>query len=126
MDKYEQYLEKGGRVVGNAIGWGLRRLWDSLRNASEKSREGAAPRPGDPNRILPSWEMEVCERSVKKALAYLPDPVAGAIKQSARQLCIDLLLYLNVAPTKPWSPCKPHTVRQPRNQAAARACRSSS
>ena len=34
--------------------------------------------------------------------------------------------YLNVAPTKPWSPCKPHTVRQPRNQAAARACRSSS
>jgi L-amino acid N-acyltransferase YncA len=33
---------------------------------------------------------------------------------------------LNVAPTKPWSPCKPHTVRQPRNQAAARACRSSS
>ena len=34
--------------------------------------------------------------------------------------------HLNVAPTKPWSPCKPHTVRQPRNQAAARACRSSS
>ena len=36
------------------------------------------------------------------------------------------LFYLNVAPTKPWSPCKPHTARQPRNQAAAKACRSSS
>ena len=71
MDKYEQYLGEGGRVVGNVIGWGLRRLWDSLRNASE---EGVAPRPGDPNRILPNWEMEVCERSVKTALAYLPDP----------------------------------------------------
>ena len=33
---------------------------------------------------------------------------------------------LNVAPTKPWSPCKPHKVRLPRHQAAARACRSSS
>ena len=33
---------------------------------------------------------------------------------------------LNVAPTKPWSPCKPHTVRLPRNQASARACRNSS
>ena len=70
MDKYEQYLGEGGRVVGNAIGWGLRRLYDSFRNAAEKSREGVAPRPGDPNRILPNWEMEVCERSVKTALAY--------------------------------------------------------
>jgi hypothetical protein len=33
---------------------------------------------------------------------------------------------LNVAPTKPWNPCKPHKVRLPRNQAAARACRNSS
>ena len=24
MDSYERDLEKGGRVVGNAIGWGLR------------------------------------------------------------------------------------------------------
>jgi hypothetical protein len=30
---------------------------------------------------------------VKEALTYLPDQVAGAIKQPARQLCIDLLLY---------------------------------
>ena len=93
MDSYERNLEKGGRVVGNVIGWGLRRLWDAIRDASEKSKEREALRPGDPNRILPNWEMEVCERSVKTALAYLPDPVAGAIKQSARQLCIDLLLY---------------------------------
>jgi 4-carboxymuconolactone decarboxylase len=41
-------------------------------------------------------------------------------------LILLMLYYLNVAPTKPWSPCKPHTVRRPRNQAAARACRSSS
>ena len=33
---------------------------------------------------------------------------------------------LNVAPTKPWSPSKPHKVRLPRNQASARACRNSS
>jgi hypothetical protein len=93
MDKYEQYLGEGGRVVGNVIGWGLRRLYDSFRNAAERNQEGVAPRPGDPNRILPNWEMAVCERSVKEALAYLPDQVAGVIKQPARQLCIDLLLY---------------------------------
>jgi hypothetical protein len=34
--------------------------------------------------------------------------------------------YLNVAPTKPWSPCKPHKVRLSRHPAAVRACRSSS
>src|SRR5262249_14613916 len=34
--------------------------------------------------------------------------------------------YLNVAPTKPWSRCKPHKVRLPRHQAPARACRNSS
>ena len=38
MDSYERNLEKGGRVVGNMIGWGLRRLWDSLRNASEERK----------------------------------------------------------------------------------------
>lgn len=37
MDSYERNLEKGGRVVGNAIGWGLRRLWDAIRDASETS-----------------------------------------------------------------------------------------
>jgi hypothetical protein len=49
--------------------------------------------PGDPNRVLPKWQMEVCERAVNKTLPYLPDRVAGVIKQPARQLCIDLLLY---------------------------------
>jgi len=36
------------------------------------------------------------------------------------------LLVLNVAPTKPESPCKPHKVRLSRNQASARACRNAS
>jgi hypothetical protein len=34
--------------------------------------------------------------------------------------------YLNVAPTEPWSPCKPYKIRLPRHQASARAWRSSS
>jgi len=34
--------------------------------------------------------------------------------------------YLNVAPTEPWSPCKPPKVRLPRHQASAKAWRSSS
>jgi hypothetical protein len=34
--------------------------------------------------------------------------------------------FLNVAPTEPWSPCKPHKVRLPRHQTSARAWRSSS
>src|SRR6266446_603127 len=36
------------------------------------------------------------------------------------------LYNLKGAPTKPWSPSKPHKVRLPRNQASARACRNSS
>jgi hypothetical protein len=34
--------------------------------------------------------------------------------------------YLNVALTKPKSPCEPHKISLTRHQAAARACRSSS
>jgi hypothetical protein len=93
MDKYEQHLGEGGRVVGNMIGWGLRRLYDALRNASERNQERPAPRPGDPNRVLPNWQMEVCERAVGKGLAGLDPNLVEAIKQPARQLCIDLLLY---------------------------------
>jgi hypothetical protein len=113
MDKYEQYLGEGGRVVGNAIGWGLRRLWDSLRNASEERKAREILTPGDPNRMLPNWQLEVCERAANKALAYLPDPVARAIKQPARQLCKDLLLFerkhqkslariIHESQTRPW------------------------
>jgi hypothetical protein len=93
MDKYEEYLGKGGWYVGNAIGWALRRIWDSMRKSSEERNEREILTPGDPNRMLPPWQMEVCERAVRKALPYYPDPVAGVIKQPTLKLCRDILLY---------------------------------
>jgi hypothetical protein len=92
-DAYSRNLEKGGRVVGNAIGWALRRLYDSARDAAEKRKEREILRPGDPNRELPAWQVQICERVVNKALAYAYDPAVKAIKQPARQLCFELLLY---------------------------------
>jgi hypothetical protein len=56
-DAYSRNLEKGGRVVGNAIGWALRRLYDSARDASycqELCMEGSRGVLFNPNAILKS------------------------------------------------------------------------
>jgi hypothetical protein len=93
MSNTERYLYEGGRCVGNVIGWVLNRAFDSLHQLAEERQTREMLRPGDPNRQLPTWQVEVCERTVHKTLAYLPDAVAGAIKQPTRQLCLDIILY---------------------------------
>ena len=58
MSNTERNLYEGGRFVGNAIGWILRRAFDSLRNAAEERQVREMRRPGDPNRKLPKWQVE--------------------------------------------------------------------
>jgi transposase-like protein len=61
------------------------------------------------------------------ALDALPDIFSSrrGTKQKDEET-LKAALYLNVALTKPRSPCEPHKIRLTRHQAAARACRSSS
>jgi hypothetical protein len=52
--------------------------------------------------------------------------VAGQVQDLITGLNEVKIKILNVAPTEPWSPCKPPKVRLPRHQASAKAWRSSS
>ena len=58
--------------------------------------------------------------------ASAADPVITGLGGSAGIAVLSCSLYLNVALTKPKSPCEPYHIRLIRHQAAARACRSSS
>src|SRR5215216_6137079 len=93
MSNTERHLYEGGRCVGNVIGWVLNRAFDSLHQSAEERQTREMLRPGDPNRQLPTWQVEICERTVHKTLAYLPDAVARVIKQPTRQLCFNIILY---------------------------------
>src|SRR5262249_57359185 len=96
--------------------------------------EGDALTPGDlgSRRVCPSilktamtlpsllaWWYQVWRAD---ALSGLRWALAGYLVNFRRAV----LIYLNVALTKPKSPYEPHKIRRPRPQAAARACRSSS
>ena len=93
MGKEEYYLYKAGYFIGDAIGWLINKGVDKYSKEKEERQEREMLTPGDLSRTLPNWQVEVCERAVRKTLPHLPDAVAGAIQQPARQLCFELLLY---------------------------------
>ena len=79
-----EMLYKGGHAVGSMIGWALRRALDAIRKSSEEREMREALRPGDPNRVLPDWQVETGERALNTAFRSMPDAVAEAMCPSGK------------------------------------------